>query len=200
APEIRGVAILSEVLPQDEVVRPGRGAQLELGHVHRLAVRGGLVFADLALAAERDGERRHAHLESARRRPVEMHALGIGRCAEDQPDERDHPEHTHGHVRRLGANRMSTRAAARPDATAWRIGLSPARSPGQNRFIMLRHRAAFVLAVLHAVPALARCPAEATTAGFLAPGPYAVGVRSLTLVDTSRQTPAHAPLPVLLSR
>jgi predicted dienelactone hydrolase len=46
----------------------------------------------------------------------------------------------------------------------------------------------------------AGCPTGATTADFLAPGPFAVGVRSLTLVDTTRQTPAHAGFPALPSR
>lgn len=83
------------------------------------------------------------------------------------------------------------------------LRLSAARRPGQNLFIMLRHHAAslvLVLSIVRALPALARCPADATTAGFLAPGPYAVGVRSLTLVDSTRQTPAHAGLPALPSR
>src|SRR5262245_1077995 len=51
--------------------------------------------------------------------------------------------------------------------------------------------------VVSSMPALARCPADATTAAFLAPGPYAVGVRSLTLVDSTRQTPPHDGLPGL---
>src|SRR5262245_60288337 len=68
---------------------------------------------------------------------------------------------------------------------------------------MSRHSAALlplVLAVARSVPALAGCPADATTAAFLAPGPYAVGVRSLQLVDATRPTPAHAGLPALPSR
>jgi predicted dienelactone hydrolase len=67
---------------------------------------------------------------------------------------------------------------------------------------MLRRPPPLLVLVLaaSAVPALARCPADATTAAFLAPGPYAVGVRSLTLVDSSRQTPAQAGLPALPSR
>src|SRR5262245_55622847 len=57
------------------------------------------------------------------------------------------------------------------------------------------------LGLVAAAPAFARkCPADATTAAFLAPGPYAVGVRSLTFVDSTRQTPAHAGLPALPSR
>ena len=75
---------------------------------------------------------------------------------------------------------------------------------GQNLRNM-RHRPflrlALVLASLGSVAArAAHCPPDATTAGFLAPGPFAVGVRSLTLVDTTRQTPAHAGLPALPSR
>jgi predicted dienelactone hydrolase len=46
----------------------------------------------------------------------------------------------------------------------------------------------------------AGCPADATTEAFLAPGPHAVGVRTLTLVDTSRVTPAHAGIAPLPSR
>src|SRR5262244_2428755 len=69
---------------------------------------------------------------------------------------------------------------------------------------MLRRRFLFLplaLALLSALPAhAASCPADATTAGFLAPGPFAVGVRSLTLVDTTRQTPAHVSFPALPSR
>src|SRR5262245_27901557 len=68
---------------------------------------------------------------------------------------------------------------------------------------MPRHHAAFLVLVLasaYGVPVLARCPTDATTVAFLAPGPYAVGVRSLTLVDSSRQTPPHAGLPALPSR
>jgi len=68
---------------------------------------------------------------------------------------------------------------------------------------MPRHHAAvlfLVLAAAHGVPALARCPADATTAAFLAPGPYAVGVRSLALVDSTRPTPPHAGFPSLPSR
>jgi predicted dienelactone hydrolase len=70
--------------------------------------------------------------------------------------------------------------------------------------MLRRHTLRFLvvaLAVLFpSVHALARCPADATTAAFLAPGPYAVGVRLLTLVDTTRETPAHAGLPALPSR
>ena len=74
--------------------------------------------------------------------------------------------------------------------------------PGQNLAIMLRDRTAFLMLLLAAssVPAFARCPADATTEAFLAPGPYAVGVRSLALVDSSRQTSAHNGLAALPSR
>jgi predicted dienelactone hydrolase len=83
------------------------------------------------------------------------------------------------------------------------IRLHAGPATGQNLCIMLRHHGVFltlVLAVAHAVPALARCPDDATTAAFLAPGPYAVGVRSLPLVDSTRPTPAHAGFPALPSR
>ena len=70
---------------------------------------------------------------------------------------------------------------------------------------MLRRHPLLLLVVLLPVlgsplHALARCPTDATTAAFLAPGPFAVGVRLLTLVDTTRETPAHAGLPALPSR
>src|SRR5262245_41632900 len=66
---------------------------------------------------------------------------------------------------------------------------------------MLRHLSVLsILVLVPSVPALARCPADATTAAFLAPGPYAVGVRSLTLADSTRQTPPHNGLPGLPSR
>jgi predicted dienelactone hydrolase len=83
------------------------------------------------------------------------------------------------------------------------FGLHAARHASQNPCIMLRHHTVFltlVLAAVHCVPALARCPADATTAAFLAPGPYAVGVRSLTFVDSTRPTPPHAGFPALPSR
>jgi predicted dienelactone hydrolase len=50
----------------------------------------------------------------------------------------------------------------------------------------------FALALALSGTAFARCPADATTEAFLAPGPRAVGVRTVTLVDASRVTPAHA--------
>lgn len=49
-------------------------------------------------------------------------------------------------------------------------------------------------------PARAGCPSGATTEAFLAPGPYAVGVRTLDLVDTARETQAHAGLPAVPGR
>ncbi len=39
------------------------------------------------------------------------------------------------------------------------------------------------------------CPAGATTAAFTAPGPFGIGVRTLSLVDTTRVTPAHGTIP-----
>jgi predicted dienelactone hydrolase len=69
---------------------------------------------------------------------------------------------------------------------------------------MLRRPLLFLTLVLtlssSAAVRAAHCPADATTAGFLKPGPFAVGVRSLTLVDTTRETPAHAGIPALPSR
>jgi len=59
---------------------------------------------------------------------------------------------------------------------------------------------AVLLPLLLPGAALARCPAGATTEAFLAPGPRAVGVRTLTLVDPSRPTPAHAGIAALPSR
>src|SRR5262249_10649851 len=75
---------------------------------------------------------------------------------------------------------------------------------GQNLRNMLRRPLLLLVLVLAplgsgAARAVA-CPTGATTAAFLAPGPFAVGVRSLTLVDTTRQTPAHAGFPALPSR
>jgi len=46
----------------------------------------------------------------------------------------------------------------------------------------------------------AKCPADSATDAFLAPGPYAVGERTLTLVDTSRPSPAHGSVPESASR
>ena len=40
-------------------------------------------------------------------------------------------------------------------------------------------------------PASGLCPTASTTDAFAAPGPFGVGVRTLTLVDTTRVTPAH---------
>jgi len=72
---------------------------------------------------------------------------------------------------------------------------------GQNLEMLRVSVSILALGLVTAAPAFARkCPADATTAAFLAPGPYAVGVRSLTFVDSTRQTPAHAGLPALPSR
>jgi predicted dienelactone hydrolase len=48
--------------------------------------------------------------------------------------------------------------------------------------------------VMVVLPSLARaaCPPDATSAAFGAPGRYAVGERTLMLVDTTRATPPHA--------
>jgi predicted dienelactone hydrolase len=52
-----------------------------------------------------------------------------------------------------------------------------------------------ILILLVPFPASARCPVRATTNALLAPGPFGVGVRTLTLVDTSRPTPPHGSEP-----
>ena len=66
----------------------------------------------------------------------------------------------------------------------------------------MRHIASALIALAFALSgtAIARCPADVTTESFLAPGPLAVGVRTLTLVDTSRLTPAHAGVAALPAR
>lgn len=46
----------------------------------------------------------------------------------------------------------------------------------------------------------AKCPGDSAIGAFLAPGPYAVGERTLTLVDTSRPSPAHGSVPESPSR
>ncbi len=72
---------------------------------------------------------------------------------------------------------------------------------GQNFRTMIRLLAVFLaVGLVSSLSAFAGCPADATTAAFLAPGPHAVGVRSLTFADSSRETPAHAGLPALPSR
>jgi predicted dienelactone hydrolase len=53
---------------------------------------------------------------------------------------------------------------------------------------------------LLAAPVHAKCPADATTASFLAPGRFGVAMRDLTLVDTSRTTDAHGTVPAQPSR
>jgi dienelactone hydrolase len=68
---------------------------------------------------------------------------------------------------------------------------------------MPRHarRTVAVLALLvlpHA--ALARCPAGSALGAFVTSGPYGVGERTLTLVDTSRAAPAHGSVPESPSR
>ena len=45
--------------------------------------------------------------------------------------------------------------------------------------------------VLLPLAAGAKCPADSAIGAFLAPGPYAVGQRTLPLVDTNRPSPAH---------
>jgi len=52
-----------------------------------------------------------------------------------------------------------------------------------------------VLLLLVPFTASARCPTRATTDAFLAPGPFGVGVRTLTLVDPSRPTPPRGSEP-----
>jgi predicted dienelactone hydrolase len=65
---------------------------------------------------------------------------------------------------------------------------------------MRRLTLVLVLALLAPSAVLARCPQGAATGAFLEPGHYGVGVRTLSLVDTSRQTPAHENVPALSSR
>src|SRR2546425_3918937 len=61
---------------------------------------------------------------------------------------------------------------------------------------MSRHRTLAIVAVsLWAAGAHACCPDGSATGAFLAPGPFGVGVRTLTLVDTTRVTPAHGAVP-----
>ena len=55
--------------------------------------------------------------------------------------------------------------------------------------------AALVVVLVASLPAAARCPADATTASFAAKGAFPVGMRSLMLVDATRETPPHAGLP-----
>jgi predicted dienelactone hydrolase len=52
-----------------------------------------------------------------------------------------------------------------------------------------------LLLLLVPFAASARCPEHATTDAFLAPGPFGVGVRTLTLVDPSRPTPPRGSEP-----
>jgi dienelactone hydrolase len=62
--------------------------------------------------------------------------------------------------------------------------------------------ARLALAVLLALPAAAaaRCPVGSALGAFVDAGPYAVGERTLTLVDTSRPSPAHGSVPESPSR
>ena len=46
----------------------------------------------------------------------------------------------------------------------------------------------------------AKCPAGSALGAFLAPGPYVVGQRTLTLVDTTRPSPAHGSVAESTSR
>lgn len=57
-----------------------------------------------------------------------------------------------------------------------------------------------VLLLLVPFTASARCPTGATTDAFLAPGPFGVGVRTLTLVDNSRSTPPRGSEPGIPER
>jgi predicted dienelactone hydrolase len=63
-------------------------------------------------------------------------------------------------------------------------------------------RAAAVLAVALSIPSLlwARCLPSSASGSFLEDGRYGVGVRTLSLVDTTRPTPAHGDVPALPSR
>jgi predicted dienelactone hydrolase len=65
---------------------------------------------------------------------------------------------------------------------------------------MRRPTVVLLLTLLAPSAALARCPRGSATGAFLDPGRYGVGVRTLPLVDTSRQTPAHGNVPALPSR
>jgi predicted dienelactone hydrolase len=62
--------------------------------------------------------------------------------------------------------------------------------------------ARLALAVLLALPAAAaaRCPAGSALGAFVKEGPYGVGERTLTFVDTSRPSPAHGSVPAAPSR
>ena len=93
-PEVGARLILAEVLPQHEVVRPGRDVQLEAGDVHRPAVRRDRVLAALAVGAGLDDERRHPHLESVPRL-VQVEAPGLGGGREGKAREGDEPGGAH---------------------------------------------------------------------------------------------------------
>lgn len=59
-----------------------------------------------------------------------------------------------------------------------------------------------LLLALSLLPATAgaRCPTGATTAAFLQPGRFGIGIRTLTLIDTSRTTDAHGDVPAQPAR
>ncbi|HJQ84260.1 MAG TPA: hypothetical protein VKA21_09310 [Candidatus Binatia bacterium] len=66
---------------------------------------------------------------------------------------------------------------------------------------IVRQTVALVVVLSLAAPAAARrCPEDATTATFAAPGEFPVGERTLMLVDASRETPAHGTAAALPSR
>src|SRR5262249_54221309 len=80
------------------------------------------------------------------------------------------------------------------DATSGMSGDLAARC-GRSNLVSLLTPALAVLILLVPLTASARCPTGATTDAFLAPGPFGVGVRTLTLVDTSRPTPPRGSEP-----
>jgi len=61
--------------------------------------------------------------------------------------------------------------------------------------VSVRTSALAVLLLLMPFAASARCPAQAAANAFLGAGPFGVGVRTLTLVDTSRPTPPRGSEP-----
>jgi dienelactone hydrolase len=64
----------------------------------------------------------------------------------------------------------------------------------------MRITTVLVLMLVAVSAADARCPTTATTAAFAARGSFAVGMRVLSLVDTTRTTPPHAGLPGAATR
>ena len=93
-PEVRGVPVSPQVVPDDEVVRPRRGLQLERLHVHGLPVGRRAILASFAVGAGRDDERRHAHLEAVARL-VEVQPLRLDRATEKETRERRRPDRPH---------------------------------------------------------------------------------------------------------